>query len=265
MSNSASGSKADTMFKLVLIFFISLLSFSVGTYVGKQVSDSDYRRASLEADFNGQSQVATADAAAATDPATKPITDQQTQSLSEEFIKAQQRKPASVDGQAAADATASAPAANGAAGTTKAADSKADASDSLDGYAPQGRHTASITAASDQAAAAADRVAHNMAPTKDIKAPLHPMKTLPAVATSAIGKYTVQIASYATEKEARMRAAALTKKGYSAFYVPAVVHGHKWFRVSIGLFSDQKGAVDYRTELLATKAVPSAIVQKIVR
>ncbi len=257
MSNSNNGSKADTIFKLVLIFFVSLLSFSVGTYVGKQVSDSDYRRASLESDFNGRSQVATNDSTAvAADPATKPITDQQTESLSQEFIKAQQRKPASVDGTAAAQA-GNTPKNNG-----------GGPSDNMNGYTRRtkadGRDMASVKAPDDQAAAAADRVAHDMAPTKDIKVVKRPV-ALPAVATSTVGKYTVQVASYATEKEAKMHATALTKKGYSAFYVPAAVHGRKWYRVSIGLFSDQKAAVDYRTELLATKAVASAIVQKIVK
>ncbi|MBK7844822.1 MAG: hypothetical protein IPJ71_14245 [Bdellovibrionales bacterium] len=51
MLSQRGGSKADTVVKLVLIFFISLLSFSVGTFVGKQVSDSDYKRASLEEDY----------------------------------------------------------------------------------------------------------------------------------------------------------------------------------------------------------------------
>lgn len=35
-------SKADTLTKIVLVFFISLLSFTFGTYVGKAVSDHDH-------------------------------------------------------------------------------------------------------------------------------------------------------------------------------------------------------------------------------
>ena len=48
MSAAKGNSKADTLVKVVLVFFISLLSFSVGTFVGKQVSDSHHRRMALE-------------------------------------------------------------------------------------------------------------------------------------------------------------------------------------------------------------------------
>lgn len=39
---SQTTNKADTLTKAVLVFFISLLSFSFGTYVGKQVQDHEY-------------------------------------------------------------------------------------------------------------------------------------------------------------------------------------------------------------------------------
>jgi len=35
---------ADFLVKVVLVFFISLLSFSLGTYMGKQVSDEQHER-----------------------------------------------------------------------------------------------------------------------------------------------------------------------------------------------------------------------------
>lgn len=41
-------SQADTLVKIVLIFFISLISFSIGTFVGKQVSDADNARTRCE-------------------------------------------------------------------------------------------------------------------------------------------------------------------------------------------------------------------------
>lgn len=37
--NNYGGTRADTLVKLTLIFFISLLSFSIGTFIGKQLSD----------------------------------------------------------------------------------------------------------------------------------------------------------------------------------------------------------------------------------
>lgn len=37
-------SEADFLVKVVLVLFISLLSFSLGTFIGKQVSDADHER-----------------------------------------------------------------------------------------------------------------------------------------------------------------------------------------------------------------------------
>src|SRR5262249_57475895 len=48
MLNQNGSAKGDTMVKLVLVFFLSLLSFSVGTFVGKQFSDSQHKIAELE-------------------------------------------------------------------------------------------------------------------------------------------------------------------------------------------------------------------------
>ena len=46
--SKAGGSKADTAVKLVLIFFISLLSFTVGTLVGGQFEKSKSYQLTLE-------------------------------------------------------------------------------------------------------------------------------------------------------------------------------------------------------------------------
>ena len=40
--------KTDTMIKLALVFFVSLLSFSIGTYVGKKYSDNQHKLSLLE-------------------------------------------------------------------------------------------------------------------------------------------------------------------------------------------------------------------------
>ena len=42
------GSKTDVVVKLILVFFISLLSFSIGTFVGKKFSDNQHKIAQLE-------------------------------------------------------------------------------------------------------------------------------------------------------------------------------------------------------------------------
>ena len=52
------GSKTDVVVKLVLVFFISLLSFSIGTFVGKKYSDNQHQLAALEPATKAQREVA---------------------------------------------------------------------------------------------------------------------------------------------------------------------------------------------------------------
>ena len=54
MKNQVGSSRMDTVLKLLLVAFISLLAFSSGVYFGKQLSDSDYQLKALESDFSSQ-------------------------------------------------------------------------------------------------------------------------------------------------------------------------------------------------------------------
>jgi cell division septation protein DedD len=56
MADSKS-SGTDTVVKVVLIFFISLLSFSIGTFVGKKFSDNQHKMAILEPHSNAKGDV----------------------------------------------------------------------------------------------------------------------------------------------------------------------------------------------------------------
>src|ERR1700722_9354343 len=86
MSAEKGSSKADTLVKVVLVFFISLLSFSVGTFVGKQVSDSDHRRMTLEGEVKaGDGDVASSDKAEGQEGASK-ISEKDVENLTEEFV-----------------------------------------------------------------------------------------------------------------------------------------------------------------------------------
>src|SRR5579862_7710848 len=86
MSSEKGSSKADTLVKVVLVFFISLLSFSVGTFVGKQVSDSDHRRMALEGEYKGERQVASTGEKADGAEASDKISEKEVESLTEEFV-----------------------------------------------------------------------------------------------------------------------------------------------------------------------------------
>ena len=51
-------SRLDTVLKMLLIAFVSLLAFSSGVYFGKEMSDSEYQLKALEKDFNDNEKVA---------------------------------------------------------------------------------------------------------------------------------------------------------------------------------------------------------------
>ncbi len=287
MSGDKGGSKADTLVKVVLFFFISLLSFSVGTFVGKQVSDSDHRRMALEGEYSGR-QVAAVDDAHDAD---EKITEKEVDALTEEFVnreKAGGREPASGhDGHADHAEHKDA--------TIKDTGHHVASTDGYKAY-PRGKdkkdekpiraekveasaiepatHAAdaskkAITKATktvtDGAHAAAEKVAEGKAPTDGAKEEKKAVAGLPSVASSAVGKYTVQVGSYLEENEAKNRAADLKGKGWNAFYLPATVKGKTWYRVLVGLFNNQDSAKQFRAQFMKEANTQSAIVQKIVQ
>lgn len=293
MSKSG-GSKADTAVKLVLIFFISLLSFTVGTLVGGQFEKSKSHQMTLETE-GGAGHAAEAEEAG--DVAASPISDEDVEGL-EDFVTNGSnggRKIASADEHAApahgeaAHEEEAAPAAKPSEGYTHASQIRpaAEGRETASAHAAPAAHEATVTGheaaakmapqvakATRSAAAAnhetnaavesaAERLAHDQAPAADMKKPRAPSAALPMVANSVIAKYTVQVASYGTEAEAKSYATKLQEKGYDSFYLPAAVNGKTWYRVSIGRFEDQASAAAQRKKIMET--VPSAIVQKILK
>lgn len=280
-SNERGGAKTDTLIKLVLIFFISLLSFSVGTFVGKQFSDSQHRLASLGGKGHGDHDSADRDTASIPPGHTevKPedaLTDDDINKLSEEFadndhgskVKDLVAKTGHDDHghdkghhDSAKDSHAEA---KGAKAPVKPAHTKDDHGHSAEakGHDKAEKHGHSNKADHDSAA---HRVAEGKTPVAPVKATESrvPSSLPSAVAGSSVGKFTVQVSSYKTEEEARKAAEALKAKGLSAFYVSADVSGTQWYRVSVGTFASRQEAVQYRSTLLEGGSVASALVQKI--
>lgn len=263
MSSEKGGSKADTLVKVVLFFFISLLSFSVGTFVGKQVSDSDHRRLALEGEYGGRQVASAADdhGAAAHDDDEK-ITEKEVDALTEEFVNREKsaREPASEHDN------------HGKAEHAEHKDTHVASNDGYKAY-PRGKdkaathdsHEAKHGKTADGAHAAAEKVAEGKAPSDGEKEEKKAPPTLPSVASSAVGKYTVQVGSFPNENEAKDRAAELKAKGWNAFYLPAVVKGKTWYRVLVGLFNNQDSAKQFRAQFMKESNTQSAIVQKIVQ
>lgn len=293
MGSQSNSSRTDTVVKLVLIFFIALLSFSVGTFVGKQVSDSDHRTALLEKDYQSFREVASVDKShGKMETPESAISPEEVNNLTEEFVKAEKTHTNEDPGHTKTDHndhSTHTVAKNeshtsdehekggykkfkgdehGKADTHQPEHSDKEAhSKETQHQAPAKEHKTSASHSGSEKSVhpAAERVAQGQAPSPKVAKPRLPSSVLPSVATSAIGKYTVQVASYATEDEAKTHAANLKWQGYSAFYIPAEIKGKTWYRVSVGLFSNQKSAANFRTDFLKQSGVKSAIIQKIIK
>lgn len=322
--NQHGGSLTDTLVKLVLIFFISLLSFSVGTFVGKQFADGQRKYTSLEADYNSQRETASVAADGEHVKSDEALTDEDIANLTEEFVKSEKEKGKDImkhegsdHGQASAHedehgrsvkvvgkGSKSAPAkgheesgasaghgdSHGSAGAhgAVAASGKADAHAKAGSHGKADAHGAGHGAASAEHGSghhasgkaeaakgdghgpaevqqAAQRVAHGETPVKAVVAEKRAPSSLPpVVSASTAGKFTVQIAAYATENEAQKRVAGLKEKGFSAFTVSAQKNGKNFYRVSVGLYSSQKDAASARETLAKQAELKDAFVQKIV-
>lgn len=261
MAKKTSGSSADTIIKLVLIFFISLLSFSVGTYVGKQVSDADYRRAAIEGDYNHFQ----AETEGAPSDESESLSDEDIASLTEEFVNTEKRKLASAD---SAKEEASTDSKNNTDKTKPKGYKKYSKAKPSEATRAKAKGQNKLIATKKQKPTiekAAQRVAANKSPVTQAKSERKPTSVLPGIASSSIGKYTVQVASYADEGEAKAHSAKLKSKGWNAFYIPAEIKGRTWFRVSVGLFSTTASAEKFKKELVKEANISSAYVSKIVR
>ncbi len=261
------GAKTDVIVKMVLVFFISLLSFSIGTFVGKKYSDNQHRLAALEPGKTEQGEHGAREVASANEHGATAkdhevtakvgdgMSDDEIAKLAEEFV--------------ADDSTATA--------TTAATGHEETTGHSGGHGAEKETEVKAVTAKTRslekaEPLSAAKNIAHGKAVTaaateekkadKDNRVPSSIPKD---VGQYSVGKFTVQVGAYAKEDEAQKIAGDLKSKGFSAFYIPANVKGQTWYRVSVGLFATPKEAQDYRTELMSKAKLNTALVQKIVQ
>ncbi len=255
-------SKSDSLVKLALVFFISLLSFSIGTYVGKKYSDNQHKIAALEPSSGGshgalaERSVASVhgdDSKATESEKSESLTDEEIKKLAEEFVAddSAEAGPSAATGHNVAAGHSAAPAHTAAPAQGEVAP-KAET------------HSATSDSTTKAALNVIEEKPVNNENAKARKPTAIP-ETLPKdVAQYSVGKYTVQIASYPTEGEAKKKADELKQKGYSAFFIPAHIQGKSWYRVSVGLFSTEKEAKEYRDEFKDKTKVSTAIIQKII-
>lgn len=286
MSGDKGGGKADTLVKVVLFFFISLLSFSVGTFVGKQVSDSDHRKAALEGEYSGGRGVASVEehSAANAEHGEDKVSEKEVEALTEEFVnKEKAREPSDEGGGEAKAENAEHKEAATAEGYKSYPRGKAEKEEKVAAveHGTAEAHGAKAAATAEHGTKAAkstehgvkadathktaEKVAEGKAPSDGAKEEKKAAPTLPSVASSAVGKYTVQVGSYLDEKEAKTRSADLKSKGWQSFYLAANVKGKTYYRVLVGLFSNQDSAKEFKEKFMKEANTQNALVQKIVQ
>lgn len=273
MTNQAGSSRVDTVLKMLLIAFISLLAFSSGVYFGKQMSDSDYKLKALESDFNHSTKVAEGTKGHGEHGAQNEdvLVDEEVAALSDKFVSAERDELAEAEAEEAAHGKTEE------ARKVASADGHEEAAEGEHGTpaghgAPAAKAPAAVAGKPDLSAAhkAASRVANNAAPTENAKqapveSPRQPSALPKTVGGAGAVEFTVQVASYPTAAAAKDHAAELVKKGFPAFPVEATVNGRTWYRVSVGSFKSMREATVYRAQLVKQADVQSAIVQKIQR
>lgn len=234
----------NRIIELALVFFISLFSFSIGTFVGKKYSDNQHRLALLEPNKKTEERQAienaasNTDAAAATAMSENEITDADVAKLAEEFSADNEEVHAdTATAQEAANmgqmqAHANAALANQA-GTKTVKTVKAEVKDVKE-----------VTLAEANAESERD------------------VASIPVKAKS-MGTYTVQVGSYPSEVEANKMTESLLARGYKANAVAANVNGKTMYRVQVGMFNNFNEAQEYKKELMEKNRLTSAFVQKI--
>ena len=292
--NQKGGSKTDMIVKLALVFFISLFAFSVGTFVGKSVSEAERRNAALNEEESNVRDLASIDPKALDVEPENALTDKEVAQLTKEFISEEEgshREVASNDAHAKKDdghgkKDAHAKKDDGHGGGHEVAKTKHTETTDKDGYkkvvrkedahgkkdahAPKKdehkEKTSSHKKTSGKVSKAAKRVLHGKSPAAEHKRkPSAIAKKLPIVPKAAVGKYTVQVSAYATKTEAKAHEKQLDSHGYEAFVIKAKVKGKTWYCVNIGAFHSLKNAKNFKSTFLKENANQAAIVKKVVR
>jgi porin len=99
------------------------------------------------------------------------------------------------------------------------------------------------------------------APLKTEKIEIVPPKV--AIKKSASKSYSIQIASYKVEEDAKTSVSNLTKLGYQASFREVRVKNEKQYRVHIGNFESRSAAKSYLDENIKGRLKKSAVITKI--
>ncbi|AZZ37815.1 hypothetical protein CIK05_13730 [Bdellovibrio sp. qaytius] len=253
----------NRIIELALVFFISLFSFSIGTFVGKKYSDNQHRLALLEPNKKTDERKeveAAANTEATTNTNESEITDADVAKMAEEF---------SAEGDQAQNGEAIHGAATGA---TASGDAHGEVTKDVKevNVAPMQIHSKTATNTNQAATKNVKTVKADVKDVKDI--PMHEddveaasAREVASISAKAktMQNYTVQVGSYPSEVEANKMTESLVARGYKANAVAANVNGKTMYRVQVGMFNSFNDAQEYKKELVEKNRLTSAFVQKV--
>lgn len=250
--------KTDKMLKLALVFFVSLLSFSIGTFVGKKYSDNQHKLSQLEPQKNSEANLghdfATTNSPEAKSEAAKTnpeqlLTDNEVAKIAEEFATDTTDSDSDSPNEKNIPVTES---------------EAKDIKEISVGKTPMmAKPLAPAAAPAVTKTTAAPKPTTNVALIQTTIEKIKKMETREVASISPSNRYTVQVGSFPTQAEADKLSGDLVNKGYKASAVSAQVNGQTWFRVHVGLFPSVKEAQDYKKDFLERTKLSSAIVQRV--
>lgn len=263
-TNSSTGT--DTLVKTVLIFFISLLSFSIGTFVGKKFSDNQHKLVSLEPTAAGEATDHNVDAEEASlahgeghEGAETHATDvapDHEETVVEGSAHKEEEGHTEESSKVAEAAHKDHP--TQAAATHSGEEEHGALEKDLKGPKEEVAHEGKKTSAPHGETKTSEQVKEHVK---------EPIKVSPAVAKAVAangsGNFTIQVASYATPEEAEKRVSELKSLKFEGFTTAATIKGNLWYRVNVGMFATIKEAQDYKSLLTEKAKIKAAIIQKL--
>ncbi len=265
----------NRIIELCLVFLVSILSFSIGTFVGKKYSDNQHKLALLDPNYNKHENTAGEKSShtAATDnhgaatndehgnpikaniTSSTPITDADVAKMAEEF--SEENTEDLVD-TSKADSGSIVKTINED-GSVAAEESKIESK--IESKTKAKKETAELPTKK-IAKVNGETVVREVA---NISERAKSITTDVKHADSADGKsqYTVQVGAFPSPNEAEKIVSSLQARGYKASHAVATVNGKTWYRVQVGLFNSLQDAQIYKKELVEQNHLTSAIIQRL--
>lgn len=245
----------NRIIELCLVFLVSILSFSVGTFVGKKYSDNQHKLALL-------------------DPNAKPAQDttSETEHTSATIEPTKEGATSSTEGMTPEESKLKAAITN----STPITDTDvAKMAEEFSDDDTDVKESANVVKTIDEDGTIIDEIkkpaiAKTTKPGKKENL-ARSVATISEKAkntlTDATGKaqYTVQVGAFATTAEADKVSNSLQARGYKATHTEATVNGKKWYRVQVGLFNSLDDAQVYKKELVEKNHLSSAMIQRLTQ